>query len=247
MKVSIITICFNSSKTIEHTLKSIKKQSYKNIEYIVIDGKSNDGTLKLIEEYKSIISVLISESDRGLYDAINKGISLSSGELIGLLHSDDIFFNNTVIEDVVEFHKKNKIDASVGDIIQVNKYGKIVRRYSAKNWSPEKLKIGFMPAHPSIFFKKELFEKFGEYRLDFVIGADYELIVRFFLRNNITWKYSNITTTSMLIGGISSSGYKSYNLISREIIKALDLNKIKFSYFKILFRVIWKIKEFLPK
>jgi|TARA_B110000971_G_scaffold62557_1_gene63969 glycosyltransferase involved in cell wall biosynthesis len=245
MKVSIITICFNSSKTIENTFKSIKRQSYKNIEYIVIDGKSNDGTLELIEEYKSIISVLISESDKGLYDAINKGISLSSGELIGVLHSDDVFCNDTVVEDIVEFHEKNKIDASVGNIIQVNKFGKKVRRYSAKQWSPEKLKIGFMPAHPSIFFKKELFEKFGGYHLDFVSGADYELIVRFFLRNKITWKYSDITTTTMLIGGISSSGYKSYKLISREIKKALELNNIKFSYFKILLRVIWKMKGFL--
>ena len=104
-----------------------------------------------------------------------------------------------------------------------------------------------MPAHPAIFFKRDLFENYGKYRLDFASGADYELIIRFFLRNKITWKYSDITTTTMLIGGISSSGYKSYKLISREIKKALELNNIKFSYFKVLLRVIWKLNGFLKK
>ena len=247
MKISIITVCFNSSKTIEKTFQSIKNQSYQNLEYIVVDGGSSDDTLKIIKNYSSCISNYISESDKGLYDAMNKGISMATGDIIGILNSDDIFVDNYVLEKVAKFHTKNSIDASVGNITQFNKNDKVVRKYSAKNWSPNKLKIGFMPAHPAIFFKRDLFENYGKYRLDFASGADYELIIRFFLRNKITWKYSGITTTAMLIGGISSSGYKSYKLISREIKKALDLNNIKFSYFKVLLRVIWKLNGFLKK
>jgi glycosyltransferase involved in cell wall biosynthesis len=247
VKISIITVCFNSSKTIEKTFQSIKNQSYQNIEYIVVDGGSSDDTLKIIKNYNSCISNYISESDKGLYDALNKGIALATGDVIGILNSDDIFSDVFVLENIAKFHQENDIDASIGNITQFNKSGKTVRKYSAKNWSPNKLKIGFMPAHPAIFFKRDLFENYGKYRLDFVSGADYELIIRFFLRNKITWKYSDITTTAMLIGGISSSGYNSYKLISREIKKALELNNIKFSYFKVLLRVIWKLNGFLKK
>ena len=247
MKISIITVCFNSSKTIEKTLQSVKNQVYNNIEYIVLDGNSTDGTLKIIESYKEIISKYSSEKDNGLYDAMNKGIALATGDIIGILNSDDIFTDNYVLENIAKFHLRNSVDASVGNITQFNENGKIVRKYSAKNWHPAKLKVGFMPPHPAIFFKRDLFERYGNYKLDFVSGADYELIVRFFLKNQIIWKFSNITTTSMLIGGISSSGYKSYKLISREIKKALESNNIQFSYPKILLRVIWKLKGFLNK
>jgi glycosyltransferase involved in cell wall biosynthesis len=247
VKISIITVCFNSSKTIEKTFQSVQNQVYSNIEYIVLDGNSTDGTLKIIESYKKIISKYSSEKDKGLYDAMNKGIALATGDIIGILNSDDIFTDNYVLENIAKFHLENNVDASVGNITQFNENEKIVRKYSAKNWHPGKLKIGFMPPHPAIFFKRDLFESYGNYQLDFVSGADYELIVRFFLKNKITWKFSNITTTSMLIGGISSSGYKSYKLISREIKKALESNNIQFSYLKILLRVIWKLKGFLNK
>ena len=245
MKISIITVCFNSSKTIERTFISVKNQTYKNIEYIVVDGNSSDNTLQIIKNYKKVISKSISENDKGLYDAMNKGIKMASGDIIGILNSDDVFTDNYVLENIGNFHKKNKIDASIGNITQFNEKGKIVRKYSSKSWHPHKLKIGFMPPHPSVFFKKDLFKKYGNYRLDFISCADYELIIRFFLKNNITWKYSGITTTSMLTGGISSSGYSSYKLISKEIKKALELNDINFSYFKIITRLFWKLKGFL--
>ena len=247
MKISIITVCYNSAKTIENTFHSVKNQTYKNVEYIVVDGVSKDGTLDLIKKYESTISKWLSAPDKGLYDALNKGIALATGDIVGVLNSDDVFLDVFILENIAKFHQENDIDASIGNITQFNESGKTVRKYSSKNWTPENLKIGFMPAHPAIFFKRDLFENYGKYRLDFVSGADYELIIRFFLRNKITWKYSDITTTAMLIGGISSSGYKSYKLISREIKKALDLNNIKFSYFIVLLRVIWKLNGFLKK
>ena len=247
MKISIITVCYNSSSTIERTILSVANQTYNCIEYIIIDGNSKDNTLEIIKNHESKISKWISEPDKGLYDAMNKGIELATGDLIGILNSDDTFSSNTVIKDIVDFHTQNIIEASVGNIIQHNENGKILRIYSSKNWKPEKLKIGFMPPHPSIFFKRELFEKFGIYDLGFKIGGDYELITRFFLKNNITWKYSGITTTAMLLGGVSSSGAISYKLITKEIQKALLMNGMIFSPLKIKMRFLWKIIGFLKK
>ncbi|RTY91098.1 glycosyltransferase [Flavobacterium sp. RSP46] len=247
MKISIITVCYNSSKTIEKTIVSVANQTYKDLEFIIVDGDSKDNTIEIVKKHESVISNWISEQDNGLYDAMNKGISMATGDLIGILNSDDTFNSATVIEEIFAFHQENNIDASVGNIIQHKEDGSIVRLYSSKNWSPEKLSIGFMPPHPSIFFKKELFSKFGYYDLNFKIGADYELITRFFLKNNICWKFSGITTTAMLVGGLSSSGASSYKLITKEIQKALQMNRITFSPFKIKMRFFWKIIGFLKK
>jgi glycosyltransferase involved in cell wall biosynthesis len=247
MKVSLITVCYNSSKTIEETILSVTNQTYENIEYIIVDGNSIDTTVSIIERYNDKISKWISEPDRGLYDAMNKGISMATGNIIGILNSDDTFHSSSVIEEIAAFHSQNSIDASVGNIVQNRENGEVIRVYSSRFWNPEKLKIGFMPPHPSIFFKRELFSKFGHYNLGFKIGADYELITRFFLKNKIIWKYSGITTTAMLVGGLSSSGTSSYKLITKEIQKSLHMNGIIFSPFKIRMRFLWKIVGFLKK
>ena len=247
MKISIITVCYNSAATIEKTFQSVQGQTYNNIEYIVIDGKSKDGTVDIMNDYKSIITKYISEPDNGLYDAMNRGIELATGDLVGILNSDDVFTDHTILEKIARFHTENDVEASVGNIIKVNEEGEFIRNYSAENWNPEKLKIGFMPPHPAIFFNRNLYEKYGQYHLDFTIAADYELITRFFLKHKISWKFSDITTTHMLIGGISSSGVGTYQLISKEIKKALIRNNIKFSYVKVQLRGFWKITEFLKK
>jgi glycosyltransferase involved in cell wall biosynthesis len=247
MKISIITVCYNSASTIEKTILSVANQTYNDIEFIIVDGNSKDNTLAIIKKHGDKITKWISEPDKGLYDAMNKGIALATGDLIGILNSDDTFYSNTVIEEIAGFHANNTIDASIGNIMQHTAMGKTVRIYSSKYWVPEKLTIGFMPPHPSIFFKKGLFFKYGNYDLGFIIGADYELITRFFLKNKIIWKYSGITTTAMLVGGLSSSGTASYKLITKEIQKALLMNGISFSPFKIQFRFFWKIIGFIKK
>lgn len=247
MKISIITVCYNSATTLEKTILSVAGQTYANIEYIIVDGNSNDGTLDIIQNQEDKITKWISEPDKGLYDAMNKGIAMATGDIVGILNSDDTFYSNTVLAEIAAFHTANSIDASVGNIMQHKDNGKVVRVYSSKYWSPEKLKIGFMPPHPSVFFKRELFAKFGNYTLGFVIGSDYELITRFFLKDKINWKYSGITTTAMLVGGLSSSGSSSYNLITKEIQKALLMNGLSFSPFKIKMRFVWKIIGFLDK
>jgi glycosyltransferase involved in cell wall biosynthesis len=178
---------------------------------------------------------------------MNKGIAMATGDIIGILNSDDTFYSDKILSEIAKFHHNNSIDASVGNIIQHKEDGKVVRVYSSKYWNPQKLIVGFMPPHPSIFFKRELFDKFGNYELGFIIGADYELITRFFLKENLSWKYSDITTTSMLVGGLSSSGSSSYKLITNEIQKALKMNGILYSPFKIKMRFIWKIVGFLKK
>ncbi len=247
MKISIITVCYNSAATLEKTILSVANQTFKNTEYIIVDGNSKDATKTIIEKHKDKIYNWISEPDRGLYDAMNKGIALATGDIIGIINSDDTFYSDTVLQEVADFHNANNIDASVGNIMQHTEQGKIVRIYSSKFWRPEKLTIGFMPPHPSIFFKAELFKKFGIYELGFKIGADYELITRFFLKNNISWKYSGITTTAMLVGGLSSSGSSSYKLITQEIQKALTMNEVAHSPLKIKMRFFWKIIGFLKK
>lgn len=247
MKISIITVCHNSAATIEKTIQSVAAQTYRNIEYIVVDGSSNDTTLEIIKKHKYVVTNWISEPDQGLYDAMNKGVFMATGEIVGILNSDDTFYNERVLENVASFYTNNNIEASIGNIVQHKANGKIVRKYSAKNWKPKKLKIGFMPPHPSIFFKTELFQKFGGYELGFIIGSDYELITRFFLKHKISWKYSGITTTTMLVGGLSTSGSTSYKLITKEIQKALKMNDIAFNATKIKLRFIWKLIGLLKK
>lgn len=247
MKISIITVCYNSASTIEKTILSVASQTHNDIEYIIVDGSSSDGTLEIVNKNSDVVTVFISEPDKGLYDAMNKGIAMATGDLVGILNSDDTFKSNTVLEELAQFHTSNAIDASVGDIIQHNDKNEIIRLYSSNNWQPLKLSYGFMPPHPSIFFKRDLFDRYGIYNLSFKIGADYELITRFFLKNRISWKYSGITTTSMLVGGVSSSGYSSYKLITKEIKKALKMNGVIFSPWIINTRFVWKIIGFIKK
>ena len=245
MKISVITVCYNSIKTLENTIQSVKNQTYKDIEYIIVDGGSTDGTLDIITKYSDIVDKWISGNDNGLYDAMNKGIELSTAEYIGILNSDDTFYCNNTIENIADFLSFNMVDACIGNIEPHNEYGRVIRKYNSKKWTPDRLKIGFMPPHPSIFFRRDLFKKFGYYSLEFKIGADYELITRYFLKNQISWKYSGITTTSMLLGGLSTSGLESYNLITKEINKSLAMNQIKYNSLLIRLRFLWKLLDYI--
>ena len=176
---------------------------------------------------------------------MNKGIEIATGDIVGTLNSDDTFYSNTVINEVISFHKKNKVQASIGNISLYTKRGKLIRLYCSDSWVNKDLRLGMMPPHPSIFFEKELFDLYGNYSLTYKIAADYELIVRFFLSQKIIWKYSNIHTTKMLIGGASSNGIVSYINITREIIKALKDNGVRFFKATIFFRFIFKLREVL--
>ncbi|MBK2028562.1 glycosyltransferase [Francisella noatunensis] len=245
MKVSIITVCYNSAETIEKTIQSVISQSYQDIEYIIIDGGSYDGTLDILTKYRSKLSKVVSESDDGIYDAMNKGIALATGDIIGILNSDDCYSNSDVIESIVSAFKQNDKDMLFADLKFVNENNKILRYYSAKRFTPNRLKFGIMPPHPTLFVKKDIYQKYGVYRLDFKIAADYEIFVRFLLVNRLSYMYLNKCIINMLVGGVSTSNLQSKKIINQETMKALELNGINANYLCISTKYVTKILEIL--
>lgn len=248
MKVSIITVCYNSGKTIESTIQSILAQDYSNLEYIVVDGGSKDDTLQILQKYRQGITTLISEPDQGMYDAMNKGIRAASGEVIGILNSDDFFYNEQVIPQVAKAFRSADTEATIGDIIFIKEGSeKVLRKYSARNWSPSRFAWGFMPPHPSFFVRQSMFEQFGFYKTDYQIAADYELLIRFLLVHQIRWKYLPIITTKMRMGGTSTQGLKSLYILNKEIARACKENGVYTNYGMIYSKYLYKPLEFLRK
>ncbi|GAJ13781.1 unnamed protein product, partial [marine sediment metagenome] len=211
------------------TIKSVLAQTYPKIEYIIIDGSSTDGTIELIRSFGKSISKFVSEPDNGIYDAINKGIRLATGDIVGILNSDDFFYDNNVIERLVGSFKEHEIDAVFGDaqFVDPEKTSKIVRYYSSKLFNVSKFKYGFMPAHPSFYVKKELFEKLGYYKTDYKIAADFELLIRFLYNNQIKYKYIEMPFVYMRTGGISNKSIRSRCILNKEIARACKENGIQ--------------------
>ena len=247
MRVSIITVSFNSEFTIEDTISSVLAQTYPEIEYIIIDGGSTDGTRDVINSFGTKITKFISESDNGMYDALNKGIRLASGDIVGILNSDDFFYNNTVIERVVESFRENEIDAVFGDVQFVDRVttSKVVRYYSSKHFETARFRFGFMPAHPTFYVKRDLFEKFGFYKTDYKIAADFELLMRFLYINHVRYKYLEMPFVSMRTGGISNKSLKSNIILNKEIARACKENGIYTNYAFIYSKYLLKFYEFL--
>jgi len=248
-RISIITVCFNSERTLEHTIQSVITQDYLNIEYIVIDGGSNDGTLEIVEKYKKNIATFISEKDEGIYDAMNKGIRAATGEIIGILNSDDTFYDSSVLSKIAQAFSEADIDATISDIVFVKRDSdhKVIRKYSSKRWGPWKFAWGFMPPHPSFFVKRNELNKLGLYKTGYKIAADYELMIRYLLINRINWKYIPIITTKMNLGGASTKGIKSLITINKEIARACRENNIFSNYLMIYSKYLVKPFEFLFK
>jgi len=246
LSVSIISVSYNSIGTISDTIKSVLAQTYPKIEYIIIDGSSTDGTIELIRSFGKSISKFVSEPDNGIYDAINKGIRLATGDIVGILNSDDFFFDNYVIEKVLRSFREHEIDAVFGDaqFVDPKKTSKIVRYYSSKLFNVSKFKYGFMPAHPSFYVKKELFEKLGYYKTDYKIAADFELLIRFLYNNQIKYKYIEMPFVSMRTGGISNKSIRSRYILNKEIARACKENGIQTNYFFIYSKYLTKIFDF---
>lgn len=245
LKFSLITVSFNSAQTIGKTIKSVLNQTFPEVEYIVVDGYSTDGTQDIIKSFGNRITKFISEPDQGIYDAINKGIRLATGDIIGIINSDDIFYNDMVIAKVADAFESENIDAVYGDVQFINAYGSVVRYYSSKHFTPKLFRFGFMPAHPSFYVKKDLFEKFGYYKTDYRIAADYELLIRFLYTQRIKTKYLEIPFVNMLRGGVSNRSIKSNFILNREILRACIENGIPTNYLYIYSKYFRKIFEFL--
>ena len=248
-KVSIVTVSYNSVRTIADTIDSVLAQTYPSIEYLIIDGSSTDGTVDLIRSYSTRISKYISEPDMGMYDAINKGIRLATGDIVGLLHSNDFFYDNNVVEKVAEAFITSDINAVYGDVqfVDSENISTRVRYYSSKHFNPGKFRFGFMPAHPSFYVKRELFEKLGYYKVDYKIAADYELLIRFLYVNKIPSKYLEMPFIIMRMGGISNKSVFSNFTLNKEIVRACRENGIKTNYFFIYSKYLIKMFEFFRR
>ncbi|CAM3762661.1 glycosyltransferase family 2 protein [Flavobacterium chungbukense] len=208
MKVSIITVCYNRKETIAKSIESVLSQDYSNIEYIVIDGNSTDGTKEIIKSYAEKISTYLSEPDKGMYDAINKGLKMATGEIIGLMHSDDEFYDNDVISKIVEmFQKFPSSDGIYGNGIYVtnDKKERIVRNRISGAYSRKELESGWLPLHPTVYLKKKIIEKLGYYNLDFKIASDTEFLLRYLFKSKIKLSYFNSYVVKMRVGGLSTS------------------------------------------
>jgi len=247
LTVSIITVSYNSVETISDTINSVLSQTYQNIEYIIIDGSSADGTIELVQSFGKRISKFLTQQDNGIYDAINKGIKIATGDIIGILNSDDFFYDDFVIEKIVKSFQENEIDAVIGDVqfVDPKKSSKIVRYYSSLHFSPRKFRYGFMPAHPSFYVKRELFENLGFYKTDYKIAADYELLIRFLHVNRIKYKYLEMPFVSMRTGGVSNKSIRSNFTLNKEIARACRENGIHTNYIYIYSKYFTKIIEFL--
>ena len=248
MKVSIITSVYNNEKTIEDAIKSVLNQTYTNIEYIVVDGASKDNTVSVIKKYEDKISTFVSESDKGIYDGLNKGVSLATGDVISFLHSDDIYADENIISEVVEHFKSTNTDSIYADLVYVDKEdtSKIFRYWKSGEYSFKKLCNGWMPPHPTFFVKKEFYDKYGKFDLDFGIAADYDFMLRMLGKYKITTSYLPKVLYKMRVGGASNRSLKNIIQKSREDIKALKNNHIG-GLHTIIMKNISKIPQFLKK
>ena len=235
MKVSIITVVLNNKETVKDAILSVGSQDYNDIEHIVIDGKSMDGTRSVIDKYRDRLAVVISESDNGIYDAMNKGLRVASGEIIGFLNSDDFYAHKNVISGVVSTLSKMKVDAVFGDLVFVSSkdLNHIVRFYQSKDFSPKFLTKGIMPAHPTLFLRKTVYEKYGYFKTDYHIAADFEFAVRIFKDNNISYYYIPKIMVKMRTGGTSTKNLKSNWILNLEVLRACRENGLKTNLFKI--------------
>lgn len=242
-KVSIITVCFNSAKTIRDTIESVLSQDYPDIEYIVIDGGSNDQTLKIVREYADRIAVIVSEKDRGIYDAMNKGIALASGDIVGMLNSDDIYINKYAVSELMKKMQDSEADSVFADLVIVDPddLNKVLRYYDSSFFNPNKFRFGWMPAHPTFFVKKLLYDKVGPYSLDYQISADYEMLIRLLWVQKASYAYLQKPIVRMRYGGASTADLSRNLLLNREIVQACRANGIYTNLFLVLLKIPAKL------
>ena len=249
MKVSIVTVSYNSAATLSDSIKSVLSQTYPDIEYIVVDGASKDSTLDIIRRSEPLFEgrmKWVSEQDNGIYDAMNKGIKMATGDIVGILNSDDYFTSDDVVERIATTFMDSSLDAVYGDIhfIHDSEPDKCVRYYSSKPFRPLWLRFGFMPAHPSFYSRREVYEKAGLYKTDYKIGADYEMMVRLFLVQKIRAKYLPIDFVTMRTGGASTRDIRSRLRLIREDVRGCRENGIYTNSLMICMKYLYKIFEF---
>lgn len=247
MKISVITVTYNSAATLAETLLSVAVQTHPGIEHIVVDGASKDGTLAVVRERGRHVAQTVSEPDKGIYDAMNKGVRLATGDVLGFLNGDDHYAHDRVIADVAQGFADPRVDAVFGDVafFRPERPDRLVRHYRAKRFTPERLAWGWMPPHPALFVRSEVFRRVGPFRTDFRIAGDFEWIVRAFARTGITYRHLPGILVHMRTGGISTGGWRNTLLLNREVMRACRDNGVATSWPKLLSKYPAKMLEFV--
>jgi len=247
IKISIITVLKNNHNTAEDCIKSVLNQSYGNIEHIVIDGASTDGTLEILDRFKDRISKIVSEKDLGAYYAFNKGIGLATGDVIGFLNGDDIYSDSEVIKEAAKAFIENGLDSVYGDLLYVNRNdpNKVIRYWKAGDYTQKSLKTGWMPPHPTFFVRKAIYEKYGCFNTDFGIAADYEMILRLLYKYNISTRYIPMVLVKMRVGGRSNKTLK--NIIQKSLEDYRACRIYGLGYLTLLSKNLRKLPQFLVR
>lgn len=250
MKITIITVTWNSAATIAGTLQSVLAQTYADWELVIVDGNSKDDTLAVVRAYEPLFAgkmKWISEPDRGIYDAMNKGIAMASGEFIGILNSDDYFSGANVLQQIADGIKESEADLVYGDVCFVAPHNqdKVIRYYSARWFKPFLFRFGFMPPHPGVYIRRKYFGELGSYKTDFRIASDYELLIRYLYVHRLRPKYLDICVVNMLPGGISTKSWRSRLLLNREIVRACRENGIYTNLLILSMKYLFKLSGVL--
>lgn len=247
MKITIITVVFNRVGSIERAVQSVQSQNYTDVEHIVVDGGSTDGTLQKLKACLGKNSILVSEPDRGMYDALNKGLRLATGDVIGVLHSDDYFESDHVLSLVVAEFQEKSIDVVYGDAVFFSGVApeQVKRHYSSARFKPSRLRWGLMPAHTTLFLRRECCQNIGEYKLGYAVAADFDFVCRLFSTAHLRYSYIPKVLVKMQTGGLSAAGWKNTLMMNKEVMRACRENGIQTSWLKLLCRYPLKILEFL--
>lgn len=246
--ISVVVPVRNMPDTIARTLSSIARQSYPNVEIVVVDGASADDTLTQIKAFDNQIATLISEPDQGLYEAVNKGIALSQGEIVGILNGDDYYKHDGVLELYAQAFGEQDVGLVYGDLeffLAGNPSGTI-RRYSSEKFKPDRLGYGWMPPHPTVFVRRSVYEQVGDYRTDYAIAADFEFLIRALWKERVPARRIPSVVVRMQYGGISTKGLGASYRLNREILRACRENGLRSNWFKIALKIPSKLREFLP-
>jgi glycosyltransferase involved in cell wall biosynthesis len=245
----VVTVARNAAPTIADTIQSVSGQVYASVEHIVIDGVSTDGTLDTIDRYRSKIAKVISEPDQGLYDAMNKGLALASGEVIGFLNADDVYAHRDVLSRVMAIMEHEGLDALSGDVefFRPEDPARTVRRYRSARFNPDRIAFGWMPAHPALFLRRRVYQRFGLFRTDYRIAGDFEYCARIFRDKTLAYHSLPETLVRMRTGGISTGGWRNTVLLNREVLRACRENGIDTNMLKIFSKYPAKVLEFFAK
>ena len=246
MKVSIITVTLNSERYLSECIESVRRQNYKDIEHIIIDGKSTDGTIKIIEENSRHISYWISEPDRGMYDAINKGMEIATGDIIGILNSDDMFASADSVRSIVDCFETTNTDSVYGNLVYVDPLNtrKVVRYWKGVSFNRSRFRYGWMPAHPTFYIRRELIERYGSYENHYYTAADYEFMARYLYLHKVSSQYIDTMLVKMRTGGISNGNFKSRFRANRRDYLAMRKNKIPFSFIVSILKPLQKLPQY---